>query len=112
MRPSTEGRFAGERYTRHAETFAYVMAEHGDPRALEKQLDQALGDEGRHDRSGRGTRFAYVDLALTDVSAALDGHAAGPRGTPERELVPFGEEGAAEAIAFTDEKESERRAAP
>lgn len=98
------GRFAGERYTRHPETFAYVMAEHGDPRALHSQLDQALETRGATIGWASGTRFAYVDLALTDVSAALAVMRSVLAGTRNAKLVPLGEEGAGDAIALTDEK--------
>jgi hypothetical protein len=66
------GGFATERYTRHDETFAYLMIEGGDARAMERRVDAALGASGATTGWAAGTRFAYVDLALAEVPSAVE----------------------------------------
>jgi hypothetical protein len=66
------GRFACERYTRHAEAFGYVVAERGDAHGWEKRIDQALGSAAATIGWATGARSAYVDIAFAGGALPLD----------------------------------------
>lgn len=75
--------FDSRRFSRHGETFCYLKldgsdgldAEHFEDRgAIEDTLDAALKPAalGCVHGGGTGRRYSYIDLALTDVDAAID----------------------------------------
>jgi hypothetical protein len=72
--------FASVRYSRCGETFCYVKLDGTEPGAealvrdeIEEALDAALipAKVGCTIGAGTGLRYSYIDLALTDVSAAI-----------------------------------------
>lgn len=76
------GSFYSERFSRCGETFAHLKvdgadglgdSEFADKADIEDAIDQALIPQGLgcHVGGGMGLRYAYVDLALTDVPAAV-----------------------------------------
>jgi hypothetical protein len=76
------GAFSSERFTRCGETFCYLKVDGAEGLAdsafadkceIEDALDEALIPRalGRQIGGGMGLRYAYVDLALTDVPAAI-----------------------------------------
>lgn len=77
------GVFSSSRFSRVGETFCYVKMDgkdglegsrFEDKADIEEALDEALGPAGlgAFVGGGSGLRYAYVDLALTDVRKGLD----------------------------------------
>lgn len=76
------GLFHSERFSRCGETFCYLKVDgadglddsaFGDKSDIEDALDEVLIPRGMgcHIGGGMGLRYAYIDLALTDVPAAI-----------------------------------------
>ncbi|WP_435019706.1 hypothetical protein TA3x_001436 [Tundrisphaera sp. TA3] len=76
------GLFHSERFSRCGETFCYLKVDgaegledstFGDKGDIEDALDEALIPRGLgcHVGGGMGLRYAYIDLALTDVTGAI-----------------------------------------
>jgi hypothetical protein len=77
------GIFCSERFSRCGETFCYLKMDGSeglpgggvaDKAEIEDALDAALAPKelGCHVGSGSGRRYAYIDLALTDLDRGID----------------------------------------